>query len=152
MSLYPFYGFWLNIDANSYVTSRLGWEPDADIAGLTGDWVRRTFGDDPVAAANLVEILSLSREAALKGLYIGPFARQQIKALGLDTTPMMWIFEWDIVDGSNSVLSTVYLASRGQVDAAIAEGFQAVDAVHRMQALLDGIDPRRSVGRSCWPS
>ncbi|MCB0202713.1 MAG: hypothetical protein KDI03_21785, partial [Anaerolineae bacterium] len=44
MSLYPFYGFWLNIDANSYVTSRLGWEPNADIADLTEAWVRRTFG------------------------------------------------------------------------------------------------------------
>ena len=141
MSLYPFYGFWLNIDANSYVTSRLGWEPDADIADLTSAWVRRTFGNDPQAVANLTEMLSLSREAALKGLYISPFATQQVNALGLKTTPMMWIFEWDIVDGSNSVLSTVYLASRDQLDAAIAEGFAAVDTVHRMQALLADIDP-----------
>ena len=141
MSLYPFYGFWLNIDANSYVTSRLGWEPDADIADLTNAWVRRTFGNDPQAVANLAEMLSLSREAALKGLYISPFATQQVNALGLKTTPMMWIFEWDIVDGSNSVLSTLYLASRDQIDAAIAEGFAAVDTVHRMQALLADIDP-----------
>ena len=141
MSLYPFYGFWLNIDANSYVTSRLGWEPDADIADLTSAWVRRTFGNDPQAVANLAEMLSLSREAALKGLYISPFATQQVNALGLKTTPMMWIFEWDIVDGSNSVLSTLYLASRDQIDAAIAEGFAAVDTVHRMQALLADIDP-----------
>ena len=141
MSLYPFYGFWLNIDANSYVTSRLGWEPDADIADLTSAWVRRTFGNDPKAVANLTEMLFLSREAALKGLYISPFATQQVNALGLKTTPMMWIFEWDIVDGSNSVLSTIYLASRDQIDAAIAEGFAAVDTVHRMQALLADIDP-----------
>ena len=141
MSLYPFYGFWLNIDANSYVTSRLGWEPDADIADLTSAWVRRTFGNDPRAVANLTEMLFLSREAALKGLYISPFATQQVNALGLKTTPMMWIFEWDIVDGSNSVLSTLYLASRDQIDAAIAEGFAAVDTVHRMQALLADIDP-----------
>jgi hypothetical protein len=141
MSLYPFYGFWLNIDANSYVTSRLGWEPDADIADLTSAWVRRTFGNDPQAVANLTEMLFLSRDAALKGLYISPFATQQVNALGLKTTPMMWIFEWDIVDGSNSVLSTVYLASRDRIDAAIAEGFDAVNTVHRMQALLANIDP-----------
>ena len=141
MSLYPFYGFWLNIDANSYVTSRLGWEPDADIADLTSAWVRRTFGNDPQAVANLMKILFLSRQAALKGLYISPFATQQVNALGLETTPMMWIFEWDIVDGSNAVLSTLYLASRDQIDAAIAEGFAAVDTVHRMQALLADIDP-----------
>ena len=141
MSLYPFYGFWLNIDANSYVTSRLGWEPDADIADLTSAWVRRTFGNDAQAVANLTEMLFLSRDAALKGLYISPFATQQVDALGLKTTPMMWIFEWDIVDGSNSVLSTLYLASRDQIDAAIAEGFAAVDTVHRMQALLAGINP-----------
>jgi hypothetical protein len=103
--------------------------------------VRRTFGNDPRAVANLTEMLFLSRDAALKGLYISPFATQQVNALGLKTTPMMWIFEWDIVDGSNSVLSTVYLASRNQIDAAIAEGFAAVDTVHRMQALLAGIDP-----------
>ena len=141
MSLYPFYGFWQNIDANSYVTSRLGWEPDADITELTSAWVRRTFGNDPQAVANLTEMLFLSRDAVLKGLYISPFATQQVNALGLKTTPMMWIFEWDIVDGSNSVLSTLYLTSRDQIDAAIAEGFAAVDTVHRMQALLDGIDP-----------
>ena len=134
MSLYPFYGFWLNIDANSYVTSRLGWEPDADPAALAGDWVRRTFGNDPAAVASLTELLFLSRDAALKGLYVSPFAREQVNALGLETTPMMWIFEWDIVDGSNSVLSTVYLASRDQLDAAIAEGYDAVDTVQRMQA------------------
>ena len=48
--------------------------------------------------ANLTEMLFLSRQAALKGLYISPFATQQVNALGLKTTPMMWIFEWDIVD------------------------------------------------------
>ncbi|MEZ4770765.1 MAG: hypothetical protein R2844_20390 [Caldilineales bacterium] len=105
MSLYPFYGFWLNIDANSYVTSRLGWDPDADITGLTEEWVRRTFGSDPDAVANHDRGLFLSREAARKGLYISSFASQQVNALGLETTPMMWIFEWDIVDGSNSVLA-----------------------------------------------
>lgn len=141
MSLYPFYGFWQNIDANTYVTSHLGWEPDADAMSLAEDWVRRTFGNDPEAVANLTQVLLLSREPVLKGLYVSPFARQQVNALGLETTPMMWIFEWDIVDGSNSVLSTVYLTSREQVDGAIDEGFEAAESVRQMQALLADIPP-----------
>ena len=141
MSLYPFYGFWQNIDANTYATSRLGWAPDADLASLTDVWVRRTFGADSEATAKLTEMLFLSRPATLQGLYLSPFSSQQVNALGLETTPMMWIFEWDIVDGSNAVLSMIYFTSREQIDAAIAEGFAAVEAVHRMQALLAEVDP-----------
>lgn len=141
MSLYPFYGFWLWIDANAWVTSQLAWEPDADIAALTEMWVRRTFGNDPTTVRNMTELLLRSREPVLQGLYIGPFARQRVRALGLETTPMMWIFEWDIVDGSSSVLSVMYHVSREDLEGAIGEGFQAVEAVRQMRALVGGIDP-----------
>lgn len=141
MSLYPFYGFWLWIDANARVTSQLAWEPDADMVALTEMWVRRTFGNDPVTVRNMTELLLRSREPVLQGLYIGPFARQRVRALGLETTPMMWIFEWDIVDGSSSVLSVMYHVSRADLEGAIQEGFQAVEAARRMQGLVQEIDP-----------
>lgn len=141
MSLYPFYGFWLWIDANAWVTSQLAWEPDADIAALTEMWVRRTFGNDPTTVRNMTKLLLHSREPVLRGLYIGPFAHQRVRALGLETTPMMWIFEWDIVDGSSSVLSVMYHVSREDLEGAIGEGFQAVEAVRQMEALVREIDP-----------
>ncbi len=141
MSLYPFYGFWLWIDANAWVTSQLAWEPDADMVALTEMWVRRTFGNDPTTVRNMTELLLRSREPVLRGLYIGPFARQRVRALGLETTPMMWIFEWDIVDGSSSVLSVMYHVSREDLEGAIGEGFQAVEAVRQMRALVREIDP-----------
>ncbi len=140
LSLYPFYGFWLNIDANSYVTSQLAWDPDADPVELARAWVRRMFGTDPQVVDALTEMLFLSRQAALKGLYISPFAEQQVRGLGLDLTPQMWIFEWDIVDGSSAVLSSVYLTVKDDVETAIAEGFEAVELVEQMQALAASID------------
>ncbi len=140
MSLYPFYGNWQAIDANSYVTSRAAWDPDADPAELALAWVRRTFGPDPAVVEPLTELLFLSRPAALHGLYISPFAQQQVRGLGLELTPQMWIFEWDIVDGSSAVLSSVYLTVKDDVEAAIAEGFAAVDLVEQMQALAASVD------------
>ena len=144
MSLYPFAGFWLNIDANSYATARLAWEPEADPVGLAEEWVRLTFGNDPQAVGPLTEMLFLSRQAVLEGLYIGPFARQQVRGLGLELTPQMWLFEWDIVDGSNAALSAIYRAVGGDLDEAIAGGFEAVGRVEQMQALAAGIDPSRT--------
>ena len=140
MSLYPFYGFWQAIDANSYVTSRAAWEPDADPAELARAWVRRTFGPDPAVVEPLTELLFLSRPAALQGLYISPYAEQQVRGLGLELTPQMWIFEWDMVDGSSAVLSSVYLTVKDDVEAAIAEGFEAVKVVEEMQALAASVD------------
>lgn len=140
MSLYPFYGFWQAIDANSYVTARAAWEPDADPAELARRWVRRAFGSDPAVVEPLAELLFLSRPAALQGLYISPFAGQQVRGLGLELTPQMWIFEWDIVDGSSAVLSSIYLTVKDDVEAAIAEGFAAVALVEQMQQLADSVD------------
>ncbi len=144
MSLYPFYGFWLNIDANSYATARLAWEPDLDTRTLAEAWVRRTFGNDPSVVEPLTELLFLSRQAVLKGLYIGPFARQQVRGLGLDLTPQMWLFEWDIVDGSNSALSAIYHAVRHDLEEAVGEGFEAAAVVEQMQARIAEIDPDRT--------
>jgi len=141
MSLYPLYGFCQWIDANAYVTSRLLWEPSADPVELTEAWVRRNFGNNPTTAHNMTEILLRSREAVLQGLYIGPFARVRVRAQGRETNPMMWIFQWDIPDGSVSVLSMVYQVCKGRIEEAIAEGFRAVEVARKLRALAEEVDP-----------
>ena len=142
LSLYPFHGFWQLIDANVYVTSRLAWDPDANLDDLTETWARRNFGADPRAIQAVTEMLYLSPEAMRRGLYIGEFARQQVLAMGLEPPPMMWIFEWDIVGGASATLIPVYQVSKPRLGAAVAEGFQAVELVRQMRASIAGIDPK----------
>jgi hypothetical protein len=142
-SLYPFHGFWQLIDADVYAAARLGWDPDTDVGALTRAWVRGVVGGDTVAVERLAEILLTSRQAVLDGLYIEPYARRQVHALGLDPPPMLWIFEWDIVTGSSAALSTIYLLSRDELESAIAGGWRAVDEVRRKRRLLAEIDPDR---------
>jgi hypothetical protein len=143
MSLYPFYGFWLPIDANVYATSRLAWDPDADIGAITHAWVRQRFGTDAEVVRAITEILYRSREAVMKGFYIGPYARRQVRALGLEPPPMMWIFKWDIVAGDSASLASIYFTAREELDAAIAEGFEAVEVARGMRERAAGIDPGR---------
>jgi hypothetical protein len=140
MSLYPFHGFWQPIDANAYATARLAWDPSADLVDVTRSWVRETLNPDPNTVDRLTRVLLRSREAVLKGLYVGPFARRRVEAAGLEPPPMAWVF-WDIVGGAHSSLSTVYAASRDEFDAAVAEGFEALETVRHMQDLVAGIDP-----------
>ena len=135
LSLYPFHGFWLFIDANAYVTSRLAWDNEANLRDITEGWIRRNITSEPVAVRNLTEMMFLSREAVLKGLYIGEFSKKQVLALGLEPPPMLWIFEWDILSGSSSILSIVYSICRENLGVAIDEGFEAVEVVRRMKRL-----------------
>lgn len=143
MSLYPLRGFWLPIDANTYASARLAWNPDADLGAITHAWVRQRFGTDPEVVKAITEILYRSREAVQKGFYIGPYARKQVRALGLEPPPMMWIFKWDIVGGDSASLAAIYFTARGELDAAIAEGFEAVAVARDMHALAAGLDPGR---------
>jgi hypothetical protein len=143
MSLYPFHGFWLPIDANVYATSRLAWDPDADLGAITHAWVRQRFGTDAEVVRAITEILYRSREAVLKGFYIGPYARRQVRALGLEPPPMMWIFKWDILAGDSASLASIYFTARDELDAAIAEGFEAVEVAQGMRELAARIDPAR---------
>src|SRR5699024_8327722 len=140
-SLYPFDGFWRNDDANVYLTSRLAADPEVPLGEATADWVRLRFGDDPPVVAPLVQMLALSGQAAREGLYISAFAQQRVLALGLEPPPMMWIFEWDIVSGSSSVLSVVYDLSADEVEAMIAAWQEAVAAAEEMRDLVAAVDP-----------
>jgi hypothetical protein len=139
LSLYPFTGTWLLVDADVHAAGRLGWDPDADPAELAVSWVRRTFGTDPALVRALAATLLRSREPVLGALYVRPYARRQVRALGVEPPPMMWIFEWDLVSGATSSLSIVYRMSRDELDATIAEGHAAPGAVRRAREELEEV-------------
>lgn len=142
LSLYPFHGFWPFVDANVYVTGRLSWDAGADLGSLTEIWLRRHFPKDPETVRALGQVFLRSPEAVLKGLYIGEFGRTQVRALGMDVPPNVWV--WDIVSGSSSALAAIYIACRNVLDEAVAEGFEAVDIVRGMKDLLLQVKPERS--------
>ncbi|MDO5500525.1 MAG: hypothetical protein Q4F67_12690, partial [Propionibacteriaceae bacterium] len=140
MSLYLKTGNWKLYDLNVYAAARLAWDPEADLNAVNGDWIRRAYTRDPHAVAAIGAVLADSRAAVLDGLYIGPYAEQQVFALGLEPPPMMWIFKWDIVSGDSAALSAVYVATRGRVDEAIAAGERAVGVAEGMRERLRGVD------------
>ncbi len=141
MTLYLRDGFWQMWDLDVYLTARLAWDPDVDVAAATTDWVRQTFSDDPATIDRITQALALSRTAINDGLYIGPYANDSVKALGLAPPPMMWIFEWDIVTGDSAALDSIYQVSARQLDTAIAQGDDAIAAATKMQALIDSTAP-----------
>ncbi|MEJ3743920.1 hypothetical protein WEI85_11580 [Actinomycetes bacterium KLBMP 9797] len=140
-TLYLRAGFWQLYELNVYSAARLAWDPDADPAQITADWARQTFATDPSTVAAIGQAMALSRQAVMRGLYIGPYARHTVKALGVAPPPMMWIFEWDIVTGDSAVLDSIYSVSRDRLDEAIRDGDEAVELTRRMRALVAGTDP-----------
>jgi hypothetical protein len=141
MSLYLKTGFWQLYDADVYATGRLGWDLDTDVGAATRDWVARTLSDDPATAEALMQVLADSREVVRDGLYVAPYAREQVRALGLEPPPMMWIFEWDIVSGDSAALSAIHHVSRDAVDEAVARGRDAVAGAEQMLATVQATDP-----------
>jgi hypothetical protein len=139
--LYQRTGLWQLIDLDTYLTARLAWDPQLDVARATTDWVRQTFATDPATVTALSQALAMSRQAITDGLYIGPFASQTVKALGLAPPPMMWIFEWDIVTGDSAVLDSVYAVGKDHLDEAIRQGQDAVAATRQMRDLVAGTAP-----------
>ncbi|WBB71854.1 hypothetical protein O7602_19170 [Micromonospora sp. WMMD1128] len=141
MSLYLRAGFWQLYDLNTYAVARLAWDPDTDPARITADWAYRTFSADPATVAAIGQAMALSRTAVTTGLYIGPYADTSVRALGLEPPPMMWIFEWDIPTGDSAAQDSIYAVTGDRVDAAVAEGADAVATARRMRALVAGTDP-----------
>jgi hypothetical protein len=140
MTLYLREGFWQLYDLDVWLSARLAWDPDTDLGAETATWVRRTWTDDPAAVSALGELLGLSRGVTLDGLYVGPYAEQEVRAFGLEPPPMMWIFKWDLVSGDTASWAGVYAASAGRVDEAVAEADAAIAGVDRMAGLLAGVD------------
>lgn len=148
MSLYLKSGFWQLYELNTQLAAALAQDPATDVAEVTTDWARQWFSDDPATVQAIAEAMTLSRDAIAQGMYIEQFADQRVFAIGLEPPPMMWIFEWDILTGDSAVLDVLYAIVRDSaieagtdgVDAAIADGAQAVAAVEKMQELVTGTD------------
>jgi hypothetical protein len=134
--LYPLKGFWLWLDANVFVASRLAVDPTADVDQLTRLWARARFGNDLRIVDAIVSVLRQTREAVLEGFYIRAFAERDVRVPGLELPPLMWIFEWDMVGGWHSLLSIIYRASRDDLDMAIEEGYAAAAAVREARQKL----------------
>ncbi|MEW2443799.1 hypothetical protein [Micromonospora marina] len=141
MSLYLRTGFWQLYELNTAAVARLAWDPDTDPAQVTAEWAYRTYSADPATVAAIGQAMALSRAAVTTGLYIGPYADTSVRALGLEPPPMMWIFEWDVVTGDSAALDSIYAVARDRVDAAVAEGDEAVATARRMRDLVAGTDP-----------
>lgn len=140
MTLYLREGFWQLYDLDVWLSARLAWDPDTDLGAETATWIERTWTAEPGAVSDLGRLLELSRQATLDGLYVGPYAEQEVRAFGLEPPPMLWIFKWDLVSGDTASWAGVHTASRGRVDEAVEEAAGAVAAVDRMIGLLAGVD------------
>lgn len=136
-------GFWQLYDLNSQVAGQLAVDPDADVADLTAGWARRLLSRDPATVRAITEAMALSPQVIGDGLYIGPYADQRVFALGLEPPPMMWVFEWDILTGDSAVLDVIYAVTRdgAGVDAAIAQGEDALAGAEEMRELVAGTQP-----------
>ncbi|MCB9462167.1 MAG: hypothetical protein H6682_00570 [Candidatus Eisenbacteria bacterium] len=144
MSLYLRTGTWQWVDANVYVTSKLAMNPELSVPSALADWARFRFPDSPVAQNAVCEVLSRSREAVERGLYVRPFAEESRWVLGVELPPLLWLHEWDMLSGWQSITSQIYSACRGRVDEAVADGYEALDVVKEMRASLSPTDPNSS--------
>ncbi len=136
MTIYPFYGFNAINDVNVYAVSRLMTDPYADMDSIAGCWIREYFGADSLLVEKLVTFLDASYRVMLSGLYISDFARYDVRALGLEPPPMLWIFEWDILGASSSVFSNIYFITRDHFQDVLNEGTEAVQGAVALRQLL----------------
>ncbi len=141
MSLYPRHGFWLWIDANAYVTSRLAVEAGRTSADLAREWVRRELTTDSTAVEALTDLLLLSPAALDRGFYIAPFAETRVRLGGFEVPPLLWIMEWNIVGGWSAVSSSIYAVAKPRLGAAVADGFAALATVDSMRSALERARP-----------
>ena len=140
MIIYPFYGFNVINDLNVYALARLLQHPGTPVDTITAEWIRSSFGSDSTLVTGLTEYMNASYGTMQHGLYISDFARYQVKALGLDPPPMLWIFEWDILGASSAVFSNIYYLTREHVQEVIDEGLEAVRGAVELREILAG-DP-----------
>lgn len=139
LSIFPFHGFNTITDLNLFAMGRLVNDPTADLSGIISEWSGLQFGTDTVLSEALVKVLLNSHSTVQKGLYISQFARYDVRALGLEPPPMLWIFEWDIVGGSPSVFSNIYQISEDSIDEAVAEGYMAAGEAAGMLRELNSV-------------
>ncbi|MGB3948309.1 MAG: hypothetical protein WBM13_10000 [Bacteroidia bacterium] len=148
LSIYPFHGFNVITDANVFATSKLAQNPYADIKDITKEWIRIYFGDDSLLVNNITDMLLMSHDITREGLYITEFAKYDVRALGLEPPPMMWIFEWDIVGAASSALGSIYYVCKPNLDDAVNEGYKAVEGVKTMKLLATSVSRKVSKNKS----
>ncbi len=139
--IYPFFGFNVINDVNVYATSALLKNPYVNLDQVTSQWIESYFGSDSLLVANLTRVLNDSYAVMKKGLYISEFARYDVRALGLEPPPMLWIFEWDILGASSAVFSNIYHITKDHFQEVTDEGFEAVKgAIAMKDLLLEAVD------------
>ena len=148
LSIYPLHGFNVITDANVFATAKLAQDPFADLHQITNEWVRFYFGEDSLLVNNITEMLIMSHDITRKGLYITEFAKYDIRALGLEPPPMMWIFEWDMVGASSSALGSIYYVCKPNLKEAVAEGYEAIEGVKKMKILVEASSGKVSKNKS----
>ncbi len=143
LSIYPFHGFNVITDANVYAHGRLLQNPNVNLHEVAKDWAGLSFGEDSILTSQVANMLLESHEIMRKGMYITEFAKHDVRALGLEPPPMMWIFEWDLVGGSSSVMGTIYEICKGNLESSIEEGYAAckeilekITALERVKELV----------------
>lgn len=150
MMIYPFTGHWLWTDANVYASAMIAAHPGEPVEKWTREWVRNTFGGGKDVEDGLTELLTLSHRTAVKGLTIPQFARKEVTGVGMEIPPVIYSY-WDLMEGSTSVMSLVYKASRGELGDAVRDGFAAVSEVRKMKDILASVEGRIEKGREWIP-
>ncbi|GAA1928206.1 hypothetical protein GCM10009775_20340 [Microbacterium aoyamense] len=141
MILYLKAGFWQLSELNTQVAAAIARDPAVDVGGVTVDWAREFFSDDPATVTAIAEAMTYSHAAVKNGLYLGPFAEVRAFALGLEPPPQMWLFEWDILTGDSATLDVLYtIIGADRIDETIAQGEAAVADAERMLGLVEGTD------------
>lgn len=129
-------GFWLWIDANSYMMGRLSWDPEEDLTKITEDWAFINFGKD--FAHQMSQILFLSDRAVAKGLYIPSFAKEKTIVKGALLPNMLWVM-WNVPISASPALALIYLKSRNNIKSDVQSGFEAIKDVDEMIKLASGM-------------
>lgn len=74
--------------ANWYAFGRLAWDHTLSSSDIAGEWIRQTFGNDPVLVAQTKEIMLASREAMVN--YMTPLGLHHIMGYGSHYGPAPW--------------------------------------------------------------
>lgn len=134
--IYPFHGFNVINELNVYASSQVLKDPYVALDQVTASWIKGYFGSDSLLVANLSGVFNKSYEVMKKGLYISEFAKYDVRTLGLEPPPMMWIFEWNILGASSAVFSNIYHISSDHFQEVLDEGVEAVKGAIGLKELL----------------
>lgn len=134
MNLYPLYGFWRWNDLNTYHLGELLRNPAIDSRAVLRRWLANWPAFSPDEAATLEGLLLASHELTELGLYIRPAAKKEVRALGLEPPPLLWL--WGFVAGSSSELATAYALARDELQSSIEEPYEAAAVLREFGSRL----------------